>query len=288
MQEHHRPSPSVVVGVDGSRAAVHAALWAADEAVSRDIPLRLICAIPPDGTAQIDAKNEARKLATAELAVRYALEAVEATEKPVKIEVAIIEGLPARTLVDASRSAAMICMGPVGASHFAPGRVGSTAATVAKSARCPAAIIRWTDRASSAERGAILAVVGKVPDSNAVLQTAIDEALLRGARLCVLTMWQSRSDDVHDGRAAFDGTHDAQAQLDRLVHAWGRRYPDVAISALAVHGSLVHHLVNNPDSIQLVVMGACDRDVAELVGPAGNAALQAKDCSVLIVSSQHL
>ncbi|MDT5144785.1 MAG: hypothetical protein QOI79_4152, partial [Mycobacterium sp.] len=78
MQEHHRPSPSVVVGVDGSRAAVHAAIWAADEAVSRDIPLRLICAIPPDGTAQIDARNEARKRATAELAVRYAGEAVEA------------------------------------------------------------------------------------------------------------------------------------------------------------------------------------------------------------------
>lgn len=288
MQEHQRPSPSVVVGVDGSRAAVHAALWAADEAVSRDIPLRLICVIPPDGTAQVDPRNQTRKLATAESAVRYALEAVEATEKPVKIEVEIIDGLPAQALVDASRSAAMICIGPVGVSHFAPGRVGSTAATVAKSARCPAAIIRWTDRTSSPERGAILAVLGKSPDSNAVLQTAIDEAVMRGARLCVLTMWQSPADDAHDGRAAMAGNQEAQAQLDRLVDAWRHRYPDVQISAAAVHGSLVHHLANNPASIQLVVMGACDRDVAELLGPAGNTALQAKDCSVLIVSSQHL
>ena len=29
---------SIVVGIDGSRAAVDAALWAVDEAVSRDIP----------------------------------------------------------------------------------------------------------------------------------------------------------------------------------------------------------------------------------------------------------
>ena len=32
----------VVVGVDGSKAAINAALWAIDEAVSRDVPLRLI------------------------------------------------------------------------------------------------------------------------------------------------------------------------------------------------------------------------------------------------------
>ena len=37
----------VVVGIDGSRAAVGAALWAVDEAVSRDIPLRLVYAIEP-------------------------------------------------------------------------------------------------------------------------------------------------------------------------------------------------------------------------------------------------
>ena len=44
----HRSSPSVVVGIDGSRSAVDAALWAVDEAVSRDIPLRLVYAIDPE------------------------------------------------------------------------------------------------------------------------------------------------------------------------------------------------------------------------------------------------
>ena len=33
----------VVVGVDGSRNAVTAALWAVDEALQRDVPLRLVC-----------------------------------------------------------------------------------------------------------------------------------------------------------------------------------------------------------------------------------------------------
>lgn len=42
-----RPARAVVVGIDGSRAATHAALWAVDEAVNRDIPLRLVYVIDP-------------------------------------------------------------------------------------------------------------------------------------------------------------------------------------------------------------------------------------------------
>ena len=37
---------SVVVGVNGSRAAVNAAVWAIDEALSRQLPLRLVYVIP--------------------------------------------------------------------------------------------------------------------------------------------------------------------------------------------------------------------------------------------------
>ena len=44
MRETFTP-PSVVVGIDGSRAAVGAALQVADEAVSRDVPLCLLYAV---------------------------------------------------------------------------------------------------------------------------------------------------------------------------------------------------------------------------------------------------
>ena len=52
-------SPSVVVGIDGSRAALDAALWAVDEAVSRDIPLRLVYAI--DSTDNSHTTRRARR-----------------------------------------------------------------------------------------------------------------------------------------------------------------------------------------------------------------------------------
>jgi nucleotide-binding universal stress UspA family protein len=50
MRATHVLSPAVVVGIDGSRNALTAALWAVDEAVERDIPLRLVYAIDPRDT----------------------------------------------------------------------------------------------------------------------------------------------------------------------------------------------------------------------------------------------
>ena len=50
-------SLSVVVGIDGSRAAVDAALWAVDEAVSRDIPLRLVYAIDSIDNSDTDTRT---------------------------------------------------------------------------------------------------------------------------------------------------------------------------------------------------------------------------------------
>ena len=47
MRDFSSSSPAVVVGIDGSRSAVAAALWAVDEGGSRDIPLRLVCAVDP-------------------------------------------------------------------------------------------------------------------------------------------------------------------------------------------------------------------------------------------------
>ena len=47
MRETSPPSPAVVVGIDGSHGAVDASLWAIDEAVERDLPLRLVYAIEP-------------------------------------------------------------------------------------------------------------------------------------------------------------------------------------------------------------------------------------------------
>jgi nucleotide-binding universal stress UspA family protein len=277
-----------VVGIDGSRAAVRAALWAVDEAVSRDVPLRLTCAIPSDNINVIDPQDQAQKLAAAESAIRHALMAVESLERPVKMEVEIVQGSSVRTLLDASRSAAMICVGAIGLAHSAPGGVGSTADVLARSAHSPVAVIRGRDRPPRSGRGAILACLGASPGDDAVLRVAVEEARLRGARLKAVVAWRSSSGDLHDAALVSDGNRDLHAQLDRRLEPWVQRHPELEVSSAVVRGGLLNHLAKESDSVQLVVLGVGGHGVAELAGPSGSAVLQSTACSALFVSCQHL
>jgi len=282
------PSPAVVVGIDGSRNAVDAALWAVDEAVTRDIPLRLVYAIDPDTASSRDPEDAARALATAELAVRDAFTAVESTGKPVKIEVEILQDRPTRALLQAARSADLLCVGSMGLRHSTRGTVGSTAAALASSAHSPVAIVRGHDPLRAKQQW-VVAEVDESAASEGVLRHALEEAQLRRVPLRVLTTWQSRFTDIHDGHAVADGNRLAKAQLDRRLAQWKKRYPDIDVRAVAAHCSTLNFLTKNAGSIQLLVVGhERARGVTALVGPPGYAALQNADCSVLICASRNV
>jgi len=287
MEDRNSSPPTVVVGIDGSRSAVDAALWAVDEAVGRDIPLRLVYAVDAN-TAGTDPHDGARDLARAEVAVRHALTAVESTDKPVKIEVEILQDLPTKALLQASRRAALLCVGSIGLKHSAHGRIGSTAAALASSARCPVAVVRGHDPLR-AEQQWVVAEVDESAASEGVLRLALEEARLRGAPLRVLTTWQSRFTDIHDGNAVADGNLLARAQLDRRLAQWKKRYPDLDVRAVAVHDSTLNFLTKNAGSIQLLVVGHEQaQGITALVGPPGYAALHNAECSVLICEPQNI
>ncbi|PRC50802.1 universal stress protein, partial [Mycobacterium sp. ITM-2017-0098] len=91
-----------------------AALWAVDQAIDRDVPLRLVYVVDSDEHAEVDPHEQARRLATAVKAKRTATSAVESTERPVKIEMEILQGRPVQTLLEAARSAVMLCLGARG------------------------------------------------------------------------------------------------------------------------------------------------------------------------------
>jgi nucleotide-binding universal stress UspA family protein len=288
MNESSTP-PSIVVGIDGSKAAVNAALWAIDEAVSRDIPLRLLYAIEPDDTQHTRPERAARKLAIAENAVRYAFMAVEAADRPVKIEVEITQERAITSLIRASASAAMVCIGAVGAHHFRPDRVGSTAAAVAVSAHCPVAIMRGQgDRAARHARWVVVDAQGSA-DDRVLLGIAIEEARLSNSPLRAITCRRTGARDIGEEGTAGDGDRRIIANLDRRLARWTRRSPDVRVELAAVHRSLLDYLTENSRSAQLVVVSARDHEnLEQLVGPIGNAVLHNADCSLLVVDHQHL
>lgn len=265
--------PSVVVGVDGSRWSVDAALWAADEAVSRDIPLRLVYAVESTGRTPSAA---AHHLAIAEQAVRDAFIAVESTNKPVKIEVEIVQREPTRALLRSSRAAAMICVGSTGLHHATRGRVGSTAAALAAAAHCPVAIVHRRVDAKVSKPGMILAVlVGFTPDST-VLGRAVNEARLRGAPMGVLYVRPARTPDDRKW---------AQAELVSRVACWQRRYPHVDLVEPTAHDNLLKYLEQKAGSVQLVIVDRQQPGPADaLLHAAGRTALDSLGCTVLICS----
>jgi nucleotide-binding universal stress UspA family protein len=143
-------------------------------------------------------------------------------------------------------------------------------------------MIRGQGGATSSKPGWVVVEVDESVDSS-VLQLGAQEAQLRGAPLQVMTSWRSRFTDIHDGRAASEGNRQVWARLDRSLACWRRRYPDLDLRSVAVHGSAVNYLAKHAADIQLVVVGCGDRsDVGDLLGPTASAALHDTDCPLLI------
>lgn len=271
-------APAIVVGIDGSAAASRAAVWAIDEAISRDIPLRLV-AVPEPTPDSGDGAQEARS------AVRAAAAAVRADGRSVRLETEVVTGAPTLVLLEASRTAAMVCIGALGLRHFGHHRVGSTSVALVGSAHCPVAVVRGGGRPG----GWVVVELDDTPEAATVLQCGVAQARLRSVPLRVLGAWQSRTGDSHDAAAVADGNRMVRAQLDRRLSEWRHRYPDLDVAPVAVHGSMLGYLTDHIADIQLVVVGARNAGgIGELFGPAGLAALHDTDCSVLVVDPQRL
>ncbi|GLE51515.1 universal stress protein [Mycobacterium montefiorense] len=279
MQDFATPR-SIVVGIDGSKAALRAAHWAVDEAVRRDVPLRLLYANLQDG-ARADVAGQ---LAIAESSLRRAQSAIEATNRQVKIETEIVNQPPIKSLIRASASAAMVCVGAVGLQHFQAGRTGSTIAALAASAHCPVAIVRDRDDHYRQPAHDIVVEIDGAPNNGLVLGAAMAEALLRDAPIQAIVCQH-----VDDADADGVGARRTLADLDRRLARWKRQYPQLRVESVAVRGTLMEYLARRQRSVQLAIVGSHDRQhLGELVGPAGNAVLNGAACSLLIVNRQHL
>jgi nucleotide-binding universal stress UspA family protein len=261
---------AVVVGVDGSQAAKSAVRWAIDEAINRDVPLRLVHVTDVD---QRPAEDFRREIEYAEKCLGAATAVVAAVGKPVKVQTDILWGAVSRVLIDESRSSALFCVGAVGADGHAGELLGSTAAALAENAHCPVAIIRSSDDKSARGANWIVVVVNDHPDNDEVIECALDEARLRHAPVLAVGVW---AEDL--GESSYD-------ELDHRVDKGKLRYPDVQIHPVATRGSIGQFLESHADeAVQLAVLGESDVDqIAYLVWPQSNQNSQHGGRSVLVV-----
>jgi nucleotide-binding universal stress UspA family protein len=263
MTHQHVPW-SVIVGIDGSDAAIAAARWAADEAIAREVPLRLIYAADvapahPYGDFRL-------QITDAQPMLRAADAAVAATGKTVKVETAVVGAGPRQGLISESRAAEMLCVGSIGVGR-ASDVLGSTAAAVANAAFCPVAIIR-PDVTTPASAGGLIAVsVDNSPRNDRVIQNGFAEARLRHAPLLALGVG-----------LAVNGCD----QLDQRLAPWRDRYPEVHVRAVPAPDGVAEFVSASTEPIQLAVIGS--GQVAPLMQFVPAEAISVVElCSVLVV-----
>jgi nucleotide-binding universal stress UspA family protein len=259
----------IVVGIDGSIAAINAAHWAIDEAIGKATPLQLVQVVRAEEASTASGKDDHLATQYAETALHAADAAIQADGRPVNVHTAIRRGDVDLTLIEESCHAAMICVGSVGIGHAASWLLGSSAVALAKHAHCPVAIIRTDGEPSDGKQ--IVAVVDRSPDSDDVIHHALDEARLRKAPVLVLGVRRWKLGAI------------SEQELDRRLGNWLPRYPDVTVDK-CITDTATEYLVTRNKTIQLLVTGKADANkLTRLVGPHGYALPAYPNCSVLLV-----
>ncbi|MBN9635498.1 MAG: universal stress protein, partial [Actinobacteria bacterium] len=227
----------VVVGIDGSKHALRAAQWAALEAVSRGVPLRLVYVIDA-----VDADSQ-ENIDRAQHALHKAWAAVSDTHIDVKLETEIVSGDPAECLAEESRGASMVCVGDRGKHDTPDAPRGSTAVEVARRAPGSVAVIRRAHRDFD-RRKWILAVLDESASATAVFEAAEADSAWREAPILMLEPWSHSSRPV-------DARHPVHAALERYV-----KDPDnshLQSVTLAMPGHLTNLLRQSACIDQLVI-----------------------------------
>ena len=245
---------SVVVGIDGSRAAINAAKWAVAEATRSLLPLRLVYVLSIAKSPPASAGAVQPTLERAQNALSTAEYAVHSVRKSVDVETALLRGDPDDVLIDESRDAAMVC---VGSKPQTDTLLGSTAGALARHAHCPVAIIRTDSYAPHTDGGAIAVVRNDESDNDAVVHAAMEEGRLRRATV---------------------------RQIDLRTDSWVRRYPDVHVQILA-EGPQAQYPVSYDPTIQLAVVGRAEADeITQPITPSTHPLLgEHPNCSVLVI-----
>lgn len=292
----------IVCAVDGSDASKTAAKWAANTAVKRGIPLRLVSSysmpqflyaegmVPPQ---ELYEDLEAETLEKIEEAKKVAIDYMPDVDVSHQIE----EGSPIDMLLDLSEQCTMIVMGSRGLGGLSGMVMGSVSAAVVSHASCPVVVVREDNAVTEETKyGPVVVGVDGSGVSQKAIENAFKEAQARGAELIAVHTWMDMQ-----VQASLAGLSAAQQQwqvveeeqnalLGQRLAGWSERYPDVKVTKVVTRDRPVRALADASEGAQLLVVGSHGRGGFKgmLLGSTSRALLQAAPCPMMVVRPDSL
>lgn len=263
------PRGAILVGVDGSAAALGAVRWAARDAALRGVPLTLVHIVtaPTAGWPQIPAPaglrqwQDKRARGFIKSAIRVAEESA-GERGPLQIDSEIFYSAPVPMLVDLSREVQMVVVGYRGhGGTLVRNFLGSVSSGLVYHAHCPVAVIHNDEpKVTHVARAPVVVGIDGSRASEAATAIAFDEASRRGVGLIALHAWTDlRVSDFKDmfPNANWDAelAHEEEALAERLA-GWQQRYPDVSVHRRIEIGEPASPLIEAGEWAQLLVVGS--------------------------------
>ena len=288
---------AILVGVDGSKAALRAVRWAAHDAALRNVPLTLVHVVndpikewsqvpAPAGLRQWQEKR-AREFITSAIKV-----AEESTGErgPVQIDSKVFHSATVPTLVDLSKEAEMVVVGYRGhGGTVVRNFLGSVSSGLVYHAHCPVAVIHDEEPlVTNVARAPVLLGIDGSPASEAATAIAFDEASRRGVGLIALHAWTDlRVSDLKEMFPNFDweaGLSDEEETLAERLAGWRERYPEVGIHRRIEVGEPARWLIEASEQAQLIVLGSHGRGgfAGMLLGSVGAAVVNRARIPVIV------
>ncbi|MBW1603709.1 universal stress protein [Streptomyces sp. JJ66] len=270
----------IVAGVDGSPESTAAAAWAAREAVSENVPLRLVHASrgPVGGTKRHLAK---------EMLVHVQTQLLE-THPSLDITTRMAEGSATDALLEEAREAALLVLGSRGIGTLVGFLTGSVSLRTIGKAPCPVVLVRSghadheaqepdpSGAPSAVTRGRPVVLALDLPAPGEELaEFAFQFAARHGAKLSIVHA--SPSAPVYPYASGIpsmmmeiedlerEEREEAARLLNEALEPLRARYPGVEAAVTAQTGTAGHLLVEAAREAGLLVVGRKIRD--SVVGP---------------------
>ncbi|MFC4907089.1 universal stress protein [Actinomadura gamaensis] len=273
----------LLVGFDGTFEADRALRWAVREAGLRRLPLTLCHAWRwPYPATYIDHNAAAIVRRMGEHLLDHGVRRARELDPGLTVRKRLMSGPAYSALLHLSGDAELIVVGSRPPDEVPP---GSTALRVPAKAVRPTIVVR----AAHVRHRRVVAGFDGSAAGDAALEFAVREAVLRGARLCVVQgCWEPGGAETGDLALYADEDKLRRVfgeRLERAVAPWRERYPAVRVETALLLEPPRRALFAAADSADLVVVG--DRGIGgtrpDGLGLIAAAVLQHAPCTVAVV-----